>query len=272
MLESRYFPSADATSSALGACERSGADERRPCCEAIELGLSLACLFFCLTLSVYAAAPLSSVAMRLLALLVVALALAGAVLVDAKSRHHLHKHAHAARIARRTAIAEPHPSIANATLPPHEHWAPIRAALEARNYQRPTLGRPDSGFLGVDVPVWVSESTWSCLVSTGYTFAIVRAGQSNCVIDQNGVQSGTMQQHAGGRGGSTSLSLAHFLFSLSLSRLLALRSFSTVANAVSWPTAAACTVVSSTTCGVLIACAVALRSLFVLCLAVGIEG
>jgi hypothetical protein len=134
--------------------------------------------------------PSSSI-MRAITLLICVMMIC-VILADASRSHH-HRHSldmeakYASRLARHTHETDIDPSNINRPLPSREYWAPVRAALEARNYQRPTENRPETGFLGVDVAVPVPASQWSCLVASGYSFAIVRAGRSTCAVDENGV-------------------------------------------------------------------------------------
>jgi len=74
-------------------------------------------------------------------------------------------------------------------------WAKVRGELEARNYSRPTksqlveLGYPTSpmdGVYGVDVSSWVGQSTFSCMLSSGYNFLIAREYEEICQVDGNG--------------------------------------------------------------------------------------
>lgn len=64
-------------------------------------------------------------------------------------------------------------------------WSLVTASLESRNYSRPAAPGV-SGALGVDVPVLVTPETWSCLLENGYSYSIVRAWHSTCMVDTNG--------------------------------------------------------------------------------------
>jgi GH25 family lysozyme M1 (1,4-beta-N-acetylmuramidase) len=75
-------------------------------------------------------------------------------------------------------------------------WAKVRGEMAARNYTRPTKAQlkelgyptsPDDGVYGVDISSWVGESTWSCMIQSGYTFGIAREFQETCEVDPNGV-------------------------------------------------------------------------------------